>query len=466
MQKLIFFWMKKILRLFVEAIRGEERDYTSLSINKAIFLLAVPMIFEMLGESLFAIVDAFFVARAVGVNAAATVSITESVITLIYSVAIGLSAAATALVARRVGEGNKEAAGEAVAQVILLSLVISIIVGSIGFVYSEDILRLMGASSEVIRTGTMFTKIMFASSPAIVFLWTLGGALRGAGDASTAMRSLLLANAINIILDYFLIMYLEVGVVGAAIATTIGRSIGVIYQISALMRGNGKIMIQKKMYQPNVEIIKNLLSIGAGGTGQFLISSASWIFLTRILADFGSEVLAGYNIAIRIIIFTILPAWGLANASATLVGQNLGAGKPEQAEKSVWRVAFYNMIFLVIIGLFFMFFAKPIVGIFINQPKVIEVGVQCLQILCLGYLFFGYGMVIGQSLNGAGDTKSPTWINLICFWLLEIPLAYIFAKKLHWGPEGVFWSIAISESILAIMAIFVFRMGKWKTMKI
>lgn len=458
--------MKKLLRLFVEAIRGEERDYTSLGINQAIFLLAVPMIFEMFGESLFAIVDAFFVARAVGVNAAATVSLTESVITLIYSVAIGLSAAATALVARRVGEGNREAAGEAVAQVILLSLLISVVVGIIGFIYSEDILRVMGASEDVVKTGTMFTKIMFASSPAIVFLWTLGGALRGAGDASTAMRSLLLANAINIALDYFLIMYLEVGVVGAAIATSIGRTIGVIYQISALMRGNGKITITKAMYKPNWEIIKSLLNVASGGTGQFLIASASWIFLTRILADFGSEVLAGYNIAMRIMIFTILPAWGLANASATLVGQNLGAGKPEQAEKSVWRVGLYNMLFLTIVGIFFVIFAEPMVRIFINHPRVVEIGEQCLKTLGLGYIFFGYGMVIGQSLNGAGDTKSPTILNLICFWLMEIPLAYVLAKKLNWGPEGVFWSIVISESVLALLAIMIFRRGKWKTMTV
>lgn len=448
------------------ALRGSEQDYTAISINHAIFLLAVPMILEMIGESLFAVVDAFFVARAVGVNAAATVSLTESVITLIYSLAIGLSAAATAIVARRVGEGQREAAGETIAQVILLSLGASVVVGISGFVFAEDILRLMGASEQVVQTGTMFTRIMFASSPAIMFLWTLGGALRGAGDASTAMKSLLIANAINIALDYWLIMHLQVGVVGAAIATSIGRTVGVLYQFWALTKGSSKITITTEMFKPNMEIIRNIISVAAGGTGQFLIASASWIFLTRILADFGSEVLAGYNIAIRIIIFTILPAWGLSNASATLVGQNLGAGKPDQAEKSVWRVGLYNMIFLVLVGVFFFLFAKPVVGLFIDNEHVVQIGVQCLQIFCIGYLFYGYGMVVGQSLNGAGDTKSPTIINLICFWMIEIPLAYLLAKQLGWGPEGVFWAIAFSESLLAILAILVFRRGRWKTMQV
>jgi putative MATE family efflux protein len=454
--------MKKFFRLFGEALRGHDRDYTTLSINTAIFLLAVPMIIEMLGESLFAIVDAFFVARAIGVNAAATVSLTESVMMLIYSVAIGLSAAATAIVARRVGEGNDEAAGEAVSQVLMLSLVVAIVIGALGFVFAEDILILMGAKADVVQTGTIFTKVMFLSSPAIMLLWTVGGVLRGAGDASTAMKSLLIANAINIALDYWLVMHLGVGIVGAAIATTIGRSIGVAYQLRALFYGNGKIKMSMTMFRPKPAIINSILEIAAGGTGQFLISSASWIFLTRILAEFGSEVLAGYNIALRIIIFTILPAWGLANAAATLVGQNLGAEKPDQAEKSVWRIGLYNTIFLLLVSCFFYLFAENIIGLFIQNTVVIKTGVLCLRIFCLGYLFFGYGMVIGQSLNGAGDTKSPTIVNFICFWLIEIPLAYTLAKTLKWGPEGVFWSIAISESILAIIFIFVFRRGKWK----
>jgi len=353
-----------------------------------------------------------------------------------------------------------------VAQVIMISLVLGVSVGIIGFVFAEDILRLMGGSEHLIEKGSSFTRIIFASSPSIVLLYTLSGALRGAGDASTAMRSILLANLINIIMDFILIPIMGFGVEGAAIATTVGRTIGVLYQLYALYGGNGNVQILAKQFVPDKEVIKNMLSVAAGGTGQFLIQSASWIFLTRILSTFGSEVVAGYTIAIRIIIFTILPSWGMSNAAATLVGQNLGAGKPERAETSVWRTAFYNMIFLLLVGLIFAFFAKNFVEIFTNEPAVVANGVLCLQIVCLGYIFFGYGMVIGQSLNGAGDTLSPTIMNFVCFWLIEIPLAYFLAKTLDWGPLGVFSSIAISESILAIVAIFVFRRGRWKTMTV
>lgn len=458
--------MRKFFDLLMQAIRGEEQNYTELNINRAIFLLSVPMILEMVGESLFAIVDAFFVARYVGVEGVATVGLTESVLTLIYSVAIGLSTAATAIVARRVGEGNKKAAGLALAQVILVSLVFGIAVGITGYVFAEDILRLMGGDQHLIDKGANFTRIIFASSPSIILLYTLSGALRGAGDASTAMRSIILANFINIGMDFILIPIMGLGVEGAAIATTIGRTIGVIYQLYAILRGNGNMQIEKSQFTPDREVLKSLINISAGGTGQFLIQSASWIFLTRILSSFGSDVVAGYTIAIRIIVFTILPSWGMSNAASTLVGQNLGAGKPERAEASVWRVALYNMIFLVFIGIIFSVFAREFIGIFNDNPKVIDVGVLCLQIICLGYIFFGYGMVIGQALNGAGDTRTPTIMNLICFWALEIPLAYLFAKVMNWGPSGVFWSIAIAESILAVIAIFVFRRGKWKTKQV
>jgi putative MATE family efflux protein len=460
------FYMRKILNLFLQALRGEEQNYTDISINRAIFLLSIPMIFEMVGESLFAIIDAFFVARYVGTEGVATVGLTESVLTLIYSVAIGLSAAATAIVARRVGEGNKIGGGLAVAQVIMISLILGISVGLLGFIFAEDILRVMGGSEHLIEKGSNFTRIIFASSPSIVLLYTLSGALRGAGDASTAMRSILLANFINISMDFILIPVMGMGVEGAAIATTIGRTIGVLYQLYALYGGNGNVKILIKQFIPDKEVIKNLLSIAAGGTGQFLIQSASWIFLIRILSTFGDDVVAGYTIAIRIIVFTILPSWGMSNAAATLVGQNLGAGKPERAETSVWRTAFYNMLFLLLVGIVFAVFAENFIGIFTNEPKVVEVGVLCLQIVCLGYIFFGYGMVIGQSLNGAGDTLSPTIMNFICFWLIEIPLAYFLAKSLAWGPLGVFASIAISESILAVVAIFVFKKGRWKRMKV
>ena len=458
--------MRKIYSLFIQALRGEDQNYTDISINRAIFLLSVPMIFEMVGESLFAVIDAFFVARYVGTEGVATVGLTESVLTLIYSVAIGLSAAATAIVARRVGEGNKIGGGLAVAQVILISLVLGVSVGLLGFIFAEDILRIMGGSEHLIEKGSSFTRIIFASSPSIVLLYSLSGALRGAGDASTAMRSILLANFINISMDFILIPVLGMGVEGAAIATTIGRTVGVLYQLYALYSGNGNLKILLKQFVPDKEVIKNLLSIAAGGTGQFLIQSASWIFLIRILSTFGDDVVAGYTIAIRIIVFTILPSWGMSNAAATLVGQNLGAGKPERAETSVWRTAFFNMLFLLLVGIVFAVFAENFIGIFTNEPKVVEVGVLCLQIVCLGYIFFGYGMVIGQSLNGAGDTLSPTIMNFVCFWLIEIPLAYFLAKNLVWGPLGVFASIAISESVLAVVAIFVFRRGRWKNMKV
>ncbi|PLK46100.1 MATE family efflux transporter [Emticicia sp. TH156] len=458
--------MRKFFKLLIQAIRGEEQNYTELNINRAIFLLSVPMILEMVGESLFAIVDAFFVARYVGVEGVATVGLTESVLTLIYSVAIGLSTAATAIVARRVGEGNKKGAGVAMAQVIIISLIFGVAVGILGFTFAEDILRLMGGDAHLIEKGAGFTRIIFASSPSIILLYTLSGALRGAGDASTAMRSIILANFINIGMDTLLIPVLGFGVEGAAIATSIGRTIGVIYQLYAIFKGNGNMQIDRDQFKPNTEIIRSLINIAAGGTGQFLIQSASWIFLTRILSSFGSDVVAGYTIAIRIIVFTILPSWGMSNAASTLVGQNLGAGKPDRAEKSVWRTALYNMGFLLLVGIIFSVFAREFIGIFNDNPKVIEVGVLCLQIICLGYVFFGFGMVIGQSLNGAGDTKTPTIMNLICFWALEIPLAYLFAITFKWGPSGVFWSIAISESVLAVIAIFVFRRGKWKTMQV
>lgn len=462
----LFYFMRNFFDLLIQAIRGKEQNYTELTINRAIFLLSVPMILEMVGEALFAVVDIFFVARYVGVEGTATVGLTESVLTLIYSVAIGLSAAATAVVARRIGEGNKKEAGLAIAQVMLMSTILGIIVGVLGFIFAKDILRLMGGSPHLIEKGASFTQIIFASSPSIILLYTLSGALRGAGDASTAMKSILLANLINIIMDFLLIPVMGFGVEGAAIATSIGRTVGVLYQLYAILKGKGNMKITMDQFTPDKEVIKSLFSISLGGTGQYLIPSASFIFLTRILSTFGADVVAAYTVAIRIIMFTILPSWGLANAAATLVGQNLGAEKPERAEISVWRTAILNMVFLIFVGIIFSIFAKEIIGLFDKTPKVIEIGVICLQIICLGYIFFGYGMVLSQALNGAGDTKTPTIINLICFWALEIPLAYILAKVLDWGPSGVFWSIAISESILAIIAIFVFRRGKWKNMKV
>lgn len=459
--------MKKYLQLLRTALDGSEQSYTSGSINRAIFLLSVPMILEMVMESLFAVVDVFFVSK-VSTDAVATVGLTESVITLIYSVAIGLGTAATALVARRVGEGNPDQAGKAIGQIILISLALSVVMGALGTYFAGDILRLMGASPEVIRVGTPFAQIEFLSSPVIVLLYSLSGALRGAGSASAAMRSLWIANGLNMILDPLFIFgigfFPEMGVTGAAIATTLGRTVGVGYQLYYLYTNKKAVSIAWPDFVPDFALIKNILNLSVGATGQFLISSASWIFLTRILAEFGSDVVAGYTIAIRVIIFTLLPAWGMANAAATLVGQNLGAGQPDRAETSVWRTARLNMWFLLGIALVFFVGAEVIIGLFSTVP--VHTGVEALRVLCLGYGFFAYGMVVIQAINGAGDTRTPIYLNLICFWLIEIPVAYLLALVLEWGPIGVFASVPIAESLLAILSILVFRRGRWKLIQV
>ncbi len=461
--------MKKFFQLLLQALKGEEQEYTTGSINRAIFLLSVPMILEMVMESLFAVVDIFFVSQ-INTNAVATVGLTESVLTLVYSIAIGLSTAATAIVSRRIGEKQLAEAGHAAAQVILVSVILGIVVGISGFLGAESILRAMGGSEELIASGSNFTRIIFASSPAIILLYTLSGVLRGGGDAAVAMRSLWIANGLNIALcPLFIFGWGPIpafGVAGSAIATTIGRSAGVLYQLSALASSKGAVQVLRSQLRPDFAIIRNLISVAAGGTGQFIIASASWVFLTRILSDFGPSIVAGYTIAIRIIVFTILPSWGMANAAATLVGQNLGANEPSRAEASVWRAAFFNFLFLVAVAIIFFVFAKPIISWFNTDPLAVATGVNCLRIVCLGYLFFAYGMVISQSFNGAGDTLTPTLMNLVCFWAIEIPLAYLLAKKLALGPEGVYISVAFSESLLAIIGVILFKRGKWKMKKV
>ena len=461
--------MRKFFDLLLSALRGSEKNFTSGSINRAIFLLAVPMILEMVMESLFAVVDVFFVAK-IGTEAIATVGLTESVLTVVYSIAIGLSTAATALVSRRIGEENHRAAGTAVGQIILVSLVAAVILGLPGVIWGDDILRLMGGDERLIAHGAGFTRMIFASSPIIILLYTLSGALRGAGEASVAMRSLWIANGINIVLCPVFIFgwgpFPEMGVLGSAVATTTGRTVGMLYQLSAFLGIKGNVTVRRSDFRPNLGLIRNLLNLAAGGTGQFLIGSASWVFLTRILSTFGPDVVAGYTIAIRIIIFTILPSWGMANAAATLVGQNLGAGEPERAETSAWRAAFCNFVFLLLVGIGFFIGAGSIVRIFDDTPAVVAIAVQCLRIFCLGYVFWAYGMVISQAFNGAGDTKTPTWINILCFWVIEIPLAYSLAMIFDFGPTGVFWSVAFSESLLAVIAVLIFRRGKWKLIQV
>lgn len=461
--------MKKWFQLLRQAIRGSEESFTEGSINRAIFLLSVPMILEMVMESLFAVVDIFFVSK-VSTEAVATVGLTESVITLVYSVAIGLSTAATATIARRTGEGNLAQARHAVGQVIFISLAISSVIAVVGFLLAGDILRMMGADRKVIETGTDFARIQFLSAPVVVLLYSLSGALRGAGAAATAMRSLIIANAFNMALGPILIFGLgpfpELGVTGAALATATGRSIGVVYQLFSLAKGKRALGLTWDDLRPNLETIVAIIKVAMGGTVQFLIGSASWIFLTRILSEFGSDVVAGYTIAIRVIMFTLLPAWGLANAAATLVGQNLGAGKPERAEASVWKCASYNLIFLLGLSVFMFIFAGNIISLFSGDLNVIDTGKMALRVLCMGYGFYAYGMVVIQSLNGAGDTKTPTVINLIAFWAIQIPVAYVLAVILELGPVGVFASVPIAESVLAMLGIWRFRLGGWKVVKV
>ena len=458
--------MKKIIDAFIIAIKGHEHNFTTGSINKAIFILAVPAVLEMGLEALFAIVDVTFVSK-VGTEAVAVVGLTESVLTILYSIAWGFSTAASTIVSRRIGEGNPEGASNAAGQVILISLVLAACIGIPGFIYAEDILRIMGGDETLIAHGVNYTRIMFLSSPAIILLYTLSGVLRGAGNATYAMRSLAIANGINIFLDPLFIFGLlflpKLGVVGASVATTTGRSLGVLYQLRKLTTGELPIKITARHFRPDLPLIIKFVEMAFGTTVQFIIQSASWIFLTRILSSYGSEVVAGYTIAIRIIVFTILPSWGMANAAAALVGQNLGAKQPERAATSAWRSAFFNMIFLLLVSIIFAIFAPNIIGLFADSKLVLDTGVECLRIICAGYVFFAYGMVISQALNGAGDTRTPTIINLICFWAIEIPLAYYLAKTINWGPQGVYWAVAISESVLALITIWVFRRGKWKT---
>lgn len=459
-----------IFRLFKQAIRGDEQNFTEGSINKAIFMLSIPMILEMAMESLFAVVDIFFVSRLNDSDSVAVVGLTESVLTIVYSVAMGLSMGATAMVARRVGEKDTTGAAASALQSIYVGFAIAVITGVTGFFFYKDILIMMGASDGIISTGSGYTRWMFAGNFSVMLLFLINAVFRGAGNAAVAMRSLWFANILNMILDPIFIFGLgpipEFGVEGAAIATNIGRTAGVVYQVIYLIRGKGILKIHQAPLAVNWGIIVRLLKVSAGGTGQFLIASASWILLVKIMSSFGSAALAGYTIAIRVIMFTILPSWGMSNASATLVGQNLGAGQPDRAEKSVWKTGFFNMLFLAFVMVVFLFFSAPILQLFTIEEDVIFYGTRCLQIIAFGYIFYGYGMVIAQSFNGAGDTTTPTVLNLFAFWFFQIPLAYVLAVRFEFGPEGVYAAIPIAESALAIVGIIIFRRGKWKTVKI
>jgi putative MATE family efflux protein len=462
--------IRLLYTLFKQAVKGDEQNFTEGSINRAIFLLSIPMILEMAMESLFAVVDIFFVSRLNDSNAVAAVGLTESLLALVYSIAMGLGMGATAMVARRVGEKDPSGAGTAAVQSIYIGLAASLFISLTGIFFYKDLLAMMGASKEVIQAGSGYTRWMLIGNFSIMFLFIINAIFRGAGNAAIAMRSLWIGNIFNMILDPIFIFGFgfipAFGVEGAAIATNIGRSVGVLYQLYHLAGGKSVIKIHLQTLQVEWTIITKLLTLSLGGIGQFLISSASWVFLTRIMATFGSSAVAGYTIAIRVIIFTILPSWGLANAAATLVGQNLGAKQPERAEKSVWIAGRMNMIFLGCVSLFFFFISEPIMRFFTQEQLVIDNGTLCLQVVAFGYILYGYGMVVTQSFNGAGDTKTPTILNLIGFWGFQIPLAYSLAILLKLGPLGVFLAIAVAESIMAVTGILIFRRGKWKEIKI
>jgi len=461
--------IKKAFLYFRLAFTGAEKNFTSGSINRAIFMLSVPMILEMIMESLFAVVDIFYVSK-VSVDAIATIGLTESVIMLVFAVAIGLSMAGTAMVARRIGEQQPKEAGDAAWQSILIGFVFSIVVSVIGIVFARDILRLMGGSEALISQGYGYTKWMLGGNLSIMLLFIINALFRGAGDASLAMRTLWLANGLNILLDpVFIFGFGPVpafGVEGAAIATTIGRGTGVLYQLYNLFIKKNILGIHRENLHINLELIWRLLKVSFGGMGQYLIGTASWLFMVRIISIFGSDAIAGYTISFRIIMFTILPAWGLSNAAATLVGQNLGAKQPNRAEKSVWRCAHFNMVFLFILSIALFLLAENLIYIFNDNSAVVGYGSSSLQFISMGYVFFAYGMVISQAFNGAGDTRTPTIINFFLYWLFQLPLAYFLAMTLNMGPNGVFLAISISVSALAVVFILAFNRGKWKLVQI
>ena len=456
--------------LLKQSLKGGEHDYTKGSLRGAIVLLAIPMILELSLESVFAVVDMFFVGK-LGANAIATVGLTESAITIVYSIAIGLSTAATAVVARRIGEKDPDGAAHAGMQSLLIALITTVVISIIGIIFAADILRLMGASAEVVKEGAVFTRIMLGGSLAIILLFLINGIFRGAGDAAMAMKSLWIASLLNIILCPLLIYgygpFPELGLKGAAIATVIGRSTGVLYQCYHLFKGNGTIKIKRWHFKWDPPVIKTLVEVAWPATLQFVIQSGSWIVLAALVAHTGgTDASAGYQVAIRNVVFFILPAWGLSNAAATLVGQNLGAKQPERAERSVLLTMKYNAIFMAGVMLLFLLFASPIITIFTTDPEVHHFGVLSLQIIGSGYIFYGIGMVMIQSLNGAGDTKTPTWINFIGFWLFQIPLGYLLAKTFSLGPLGAFIAIPVAESAIALAAWYYFKKGKWKEVKV
>ncbi len=452
-----------------EALRGSHQDFTSVSLDRAILLLAIPMVLEMVLESLFGVVDVFWVGR-LGSNAVATVGLTESMLALVFAVAMGLSLSTTAMVARRIGEKDRDGAAVAAVQAIVLGLITSLLMGIPCLIFAPKLLALMGASPEIVAVGSNYTRIALGGSGVVLMLFLNNAIFRGAGDAAVAMRLLWVSNIINLVLDPCLIFGLgpfpKLGVTGAALATFTGRSIGVLYQFYRLLHGTERIRILRRQVRIELSVLLRLLRVSLTGILQFTIAHTSWIGLVRIISIFGATALAGYTIAIRLVVFFILPSWGLSNAAATLVGQNLGAKRPDRAEASVWRTGLYNMVFLGGVGIFFIVFAPAIVGQFSHDPEVVRIGGSCLRIVSCGNIAYAYGMVLLQAFNGAGDTLTPTFVNLFGFWMLEIPMAYWLAIPIGMHSNGAFISIVIGEAAMATASIFLFRKGRWKTQEI
>lgn len=458
-----------LFREILNAVKGIDADYTKISIKRAIILLAIPMMLELIMESTFAIVDIYFIGK-LGPSAVATVGLTETYLYILYSLAMGLSMAITAIVARRIGEKHHQEAAKATVQALFLALLVSLPFAIGGIFFSKELLSLMGADVWAIEHGYKYTQWMLGSNAVIVFLFVINAVFRGAGDAAIAMKILFIANGINIILDPILIngwgFIPAMGIEGAAIATTIGRGAGVIAQFYVLFKGNKQIRLSVSQFLWDTSVMLNILRTSIGGIGQNLVSMTSWIFLMRILSNIGSEAVAGSTIALRILMFTMMPAWGFSNAASTLVGQNLGAGSPERAESSVWKIGTYNMIFLAIVSVFYFIFNHELMGIFTSDEKVIAIGGEWLRILSYSFIVYGWWMVSVQAFNGAGDTRTPTYINIVFFWMIQIPLSYWLAIEQGWAHSGIFWGVFISETSVGLFTLWLFTKGKWKNIKV
>ena len=452
-----------------DALRGTNADYTRIPLRRAVFLLAVPMVLELVLESTFAVVDIFFVSK-LGPSAVATVGLTEAYLFLLYSLAMGLAMAVTAVIARRIGEGKKEEAAVTAVQAIIVALLASLLPAIIGIVYAQDLLRLMGADAWAIEHGYKYTQWMLGGNAVIMLLFVINAIFRGAGDAAIAMRVLWLSNGLNIVLCPLLIFgigpFPQLGIEGAAIATCIGRGTGVLYQLWILFRGGQHIRVLAAQIAWQGAILWNIVRTSLGGVGQMLVAMTSWIFLMRILASIGSEAVAGATIAIRVMMFTMMPAWGMSNAAATLVGQNLGAQRPDRAEAAVWQIGRANMAYLIVIALLFFFLPRELVGVFSDDARVVAIGAEWLRILSYSLFVYGWWMVSVQAFNGAGDTVTPTWINVVFFWMIQIPLAWWLALRLQLGHTGVFWAVFVSETAVGLFTLWLFSRGRWKSKQV